>query len=167
MSSYIMNKIQLITTGGTIDSYYHIDDCTVYPLESSAIIEYLEKYIGLGSKRISHVPLCMKDSREVNEIDIKNISKSIVDSEEKYHVVTHGTFTLCENARKVKKQLDGDDENVVIFTGSMWPLTGFTTNDAAFNLGAAITACELLSPGVYVSFYGKIYGADDIKCLHS
>ena len=159
-------KTQLITTGGTIDSYYHIDDCTVYPLDNTAIVEYLSKYMMLSEDKITHTAICTKDSREITVQDISKIAEAIKYSDEKQHIVTHGTFTLFDSARQVESLLGEMNSNVVVFTGSMWPLSGFSTNDAAFNLGSAVTACGLLAPGVYVAFHGNIYGTEELKSLH-
>ena len=51
---------------------------------------------------------------------------------------------------------------VVVLTGAMQP-AAMRASDASFNLGAAVTALNLLEPGVYISMSGRIFPASDVK----
>jgi L-asparaginase len=57
-------------------------------------------------------------------------------------VITHGTDTMVETARTLK----GIPGKVIVLTGAMQPAR-FKSSDAEFNIGAAATAVQLLSPG--------------------
>lgn len=57
----------------------------------------------------------------------------------------------------------GFDGKKVILTGSMIPITGFTTSDAGFNLGFAIASFASIGPGVYLSMNGGIFQSDEVS----
>ena len=159
-------KVHLITTGGTIDSYYDIDACTVFPLSESPIPAYLKKYIRLDDNKLQHTPICCRDNREIDEHDLSSIYQSILTNDSRAHVITHGTFTVFDSARKLKAMLGDNNRHTVVFTGAMWPLEGFSLNDAAFNLGASIMAAKCSAPGVYVVFFGEVYDVEAMESLH-
>ncbi len=158
-------NVKFICTGGTIDSYYNTDECTALPLEKSSIPEFLKKVIKIDMNKLSFIELYMKDSREINNIDRDNIIDIIEKSDEKCYVITHGTFTLFETAKYIEQKLKRKDA-IITLTGALIPLTGFSPNDAGFNLGMAILNSRINKAGVYVSINGNIFNADsDIK-LH-
>ncbi len=166
MISTAIKKIQLIITGGTIDSYYDIDKCTNMPHQNSVIAAFLDKYARMGSSKIEVSEICMKDSRDITREDIHAVYDAVIENENGRHVVTHGTFTLFSSARYLQSLLPDNHGQVIIFTGSMIPLEGFSPNDAGFNLGCATIAAQCLSAGVYIAFNGQIYAPEDMENLH-
>jgi L-asparaginase len=61
---------------------------------------------------------------------------------------------LATNLKKNKK--------IVILTGAMIPLTGFSPSDAPFNLGYAIASSKTLKPGIYVCMNGQIFNPNEV-----
>ena len=165
-SNYNEQKIQIIVTGGTIDSYYDIDACTTLCHEQTAIPEFITKFGQISKDEFELAEICMKDSREINHQDIEEISAAISLSNCCRHIVTHGTFTLFDSARRLQALLPKDHNQVIVFTGAMWPLVGFSPNDAGFNLGSAFMAARLAPPGIYIAFNGKLYQPDELEGLH-
>lgn len=161
-----IKKIQLVLTGGTIDSYYDTEKCTTTPNSKSVLGAFLEKYARVGSSKIDITEVCMKDSRDVTTEDINDVYQAIMQSELSGHVVTHGTFTMFSSARHLQTLLAEDHGQVIVFTGSMLPLEGFSPNDAGFNLGSAIMAAQYVEPGVYIAFDGQLYAPEDMENLH-
>ncbi len=51
----------------------------------------------------------------------------------------------------------------VILTGSMIPISGFSTSDAGFNLGFVIGSFASTDPGVYISMNGGIFTASEVE----
>lgn len=154
-----MKTIHFILTGGTIDSYYDGTKDTAVPNEKSAIPKYIES-LRLYEKFI-FTEICMKDSRELSQTDVKKIIKTVEESSSKMMIITHGTYTMPDSARFLKANLKRKDQTI-IFTGSMIPLIGFAPSDASFNLGFAISEVQRLSPGIYVAMNGKIFSPDEI-----
>ncbi len=74
-------------------------------------------------------------------------------------VVTHGTDTMVETACELQKNIT---QKTIIFTGSMAP-TRFRGSDATFNVGCAITAAQILPPGVYIAMNGRIFSPEETR----
>ena len=55
------------------------------------------------------------------------------------------------------------DEKKIIITGSMIPLTGFSTSDAGFNLGYVVASFASIEPGVYLSMNGGIFTSSEVE----
>jgi L-asparaginase len=153
------NKLHFILTGGTIDSYYDGTKDTAVTNEHSVVpkfINVLKLY-----EECEFTEVCMKDSRELNEVDRKNILEAVVNSKTKRIIITHGTYTLPDTARYLQAKLK-DHGKVIIFVCSMIPLEGFTPTDAGFNIGYAVAKSQELSEGIYVCMNGKIFVPDEV-----
>lgn len=103
----------------------------------------------------------MKDSRQLSRSDIKKIYETIENSPHKRIIITHGTYTMPDTARYIKANLKKKDK-VIILTGSMIPLVGFSPSDAPFNLGFSIAKSQELSNGIYVCVNGKVFSPTEI-----
>ena len=152
-------SIHFIITGGTIDSFYDGTKDTVIPSEHSVIPEVINS-LKLYYESI-FTEICMKDSRQINQQDRAEILKAIEESPHKNILVTHGIYTIPDTARFLKANLKRNDQ-VIILTGSMIPIKGFSPSDGTFNLGFAIAQFEYLKPGVYVSMNGRIFTPDEV-----
>ncbi len=146
-------------TGGTIDSYYDITKDTAVTNEHSVIPKFI-KFLRLYEE-CEFTEVCMKDSRELNEDDRKNILSAVTESESERIIVTHGTYTLPDTARFLNANLK-DHGKIIIFVCSMVPLEGFVPTDAGFNLGYAIAKSQELSEGIYVCMNGRIFAPDEV-----
>jgi L-asparaginase len=147
-----MEKIHFVLTGGTIDSYYDSRSDTVVPHKKSVIPEYIASLNLYNNSKFTQV--CMKDSRQLTWKDRENILKTIEKSPCSKIIVAHGTYTMPDTARFLKANLKRRDQ-IIILTGSMIPISGFTFSDAPFNLGYALAQLGTLKPGVYVCMNGR------------
>ena len=152
-------SIHFIITGGTIDSYYDGTKDTVVPNKHSIIPEVLNSFKLYNKSEFTEI--CMKDSRQINQQDREEVLKTIEESSHKNIIITHGTYTMPDTARFLKANLKRNDQ-VIILTGSMIPIKGFSPSDGTFNLGFAIAQFEYLKPGVYVSMNGRIFTPDEV-----
>jgi len=159
------SSLHFIITGGTIDSHYDPDKCTVIPGRDSVIPEYLKNVVGLSSSKITFTEICMKDSRDLTQKDIGKIKTIIETSSSNRFLITHGTYTLSSTAKFLEMNLDRKDVTVVL-TGAMIPLTGFCPSDAGFNLGFALANVFGLPPGVFVCIFGEKWLPDQVPGLH-
>lgn len=148
-------KLRVLTTGGTIDkvyfdaaSSYDVGDPQVDPLfkESNVTFEYVVE------------PVLRKDSLVMTDADRALIRERVVAAPEKLVLITHGTDTMVRTA----EALEGIAEKVIVLTGSMLPAR-FRTSDAIFNLGCAVGAVQVLSPGIYIAMNGRISRADSVR----
>lgn len=153
------DKIEVIITGGTIDSFYDGTKDTVVPLEKSIIPNFIESLKLEDSFSFSRV--CMKDSRSITDKDLKRIIQIVNKTNSKKIIITHGTYTMPDTARFLEANLKRKDQ-IVILTGSMIPLVGFSPSDAPFNLGCSLTFLKTLSPGIYVCMNGQIFNPKEV-----
>ncbi len=147
------NFVEVLITGGTIDSFYDGTKDTVVPSESSILPKYFDG-LKLG-EILKFKTICMKDSRSLTQNDVRRVLNEIENSKSLKFIVTHGTYTMADTARFLKVHLKSKDK-VVILTGSLIPLNGFNLSDAGFNLGFAFAKLDSLKPGVYVCMNGKV-----------
>lgn len=146
-------------TGGTLDSYYEATKDTVVPLKDSIVPSFI-KSLKIDDS-FSFTQVCMKDSRSLTGDDLKEILQSIEKSGSKYIIITHGTYTMPNTARFLETKLRRKDQ-IVVLTGSMIPLKGFTPSDAPFNLGYALASVKILKPGIYVCMNGRIFNPQEV-----
>jgi len=150
-----LNKpIHIITTGGTIDKVY-FDGKSTYEVGKPQVKALLHD-AGI-TVPISFTALMRKDSLEMTREDRLLIRETVITVPETLVVVTHGTDTMVETAKSLK----GIQGKVVVFTGSIQPAL-FRGTDALFNIGAAITAVQILPFGVFIAMNGRVFDPDKV-----
>jgi L-asparaginase len=142
-------KIKIITTGGTIDKIY-FDAKSEFQVGDPQIAEVLKEAHVTIDYEI--VPLMRKDSLDLTDKDRELIYTTIRDSQETRYVVTHGTDTMVQTAQVLQKI----PNKIIVMTGAMQPAK-FRLTDAVFNIACAITAAQILAPGVYIAMNGQIF----------
>ncbi len=157
------DSIHIILTGGTIDSVWSGAKDTVVVSEHSTLPEYFSE-LGKNLKfpqELKFTEVCMKDSREINDIDRKKVLEEIEKSDSEKILVTHGTYTMPDTSRYLKENLKRSDQ-VIILTGSMVPIKGFDFSDGPFNLGFTIAMLQNLKPGVYVCMNTQAFTPEEV-----
>lgn len=147
-------KIHVILTGGTIDSYYEGTKDTAVPNKQSVIPQFLRSLKLYEDFEFTEV--CMKDSRSLGKSDIQKIYKTVENSRQRRIVISHGTYTMPDTARYIEARLK-NRKKVIVLTGSMIPLVGFSPSDAPFSLGFAIAKSQDLPDGIYICMNGKVF----------
>lgn len=155
----MLENIQLILTGGTIDSEYDPTQDTPVPFSRSHIKNYITKYIQPNFD-IFERATTLVDSRDITDNMRQVIFDHIIDSKSDYIILTHGTYTMAETGRflrdKIKTDKRAKNKRIVI-VGSFYPLVGFSISDAPFNLGYAIGVIQHLTPDVYVAMNAQLF----------
>ena len=100
----------------------------------------------------------MQDSLALTADDRQRIREAIERCDERYIVITHGTDTMRETAHA----LTGIQNKVIVITGAMQP-AAFTHSDGVFNVGSAIAAVQLASPGVHISMNGRLFDPRKVR----
>jgi L-asparaginase len=144
-----MQAILILTTGGTIDKTY-FDALSEYQIGESGVPALLKQARVALPVRIEEV--CRKDSLELTDADRDLIARRATEARETRIVVTHGTDTMTETA----KVLAAIPDKTVVLTGALAPAR-FAESDAAFNLGMAIAAAQIATPGVYIAMSGQVF----------
>jgi L-asparaginase len=100
-----------------------------------------------------------KDSKFVTDEDREIILKRCRECKEEKIVITHGTMTMPLTAKYLgEKSL----AKTIVLLGSAIPANE-ENSDALFNLGAALTAVQLLPAGVYLTMNGKVFSWENVK----
>jgi L-asparaginase len=152
--------VHIIKMGGTIefvDPAYDAINTRLMKLDTT-IDSYLRNVIQPHFD-FSTETITSKDSRDIDEDDRNRLATAIEATSHANVLVTHGTFTMKLTAEHLREHVAADKR--VILTGAMVPITGFTTSDAGFNLGFAISSFAHLDPGVYLSMNGGVFTPDE------
>jgi L-asparaginase len=144
-----MIRIKLFTAGGTIDKVY-FDAKSEFEVGSPQVEEIIRDANVVFDYSVESI--LRKDSLDMTEEDRSLIRERVAAEPCQLIVVTHGTDTLVQTARRL---LDIPDKTIVL-TGSLQPAR-FRNTDAVFNIGAAIGAVQALPPGVYIVMNGRIF----------
>ncbi len=151
-------KITFIQTGGTIDKDYpKTSKGYSFEFGEPAMKRVLAKIF--KSFEYEVLTAFQKDSLEIEDSDREELSKLLGGLDTKHIVITHGTDTLIETAQFLEAQ---QLNKVIVITGAMRPQR-FSNSDADFNIGAAVSAVQILDPGVFVTMSGIVKRASSIK----
>jgi L-asparaginase len=143
-------KILFMQTGGTIDKDYpKTKNGYAFEISQPAVKRILEKLNPSFDYDI--VSVLKKDSLDITEEDREKILKSCQKSSADKIIITHGTDTMLETAKKLSVVKD----KTIIITGSMRPEM-FSNSDAPINVGVAIGALNVLENGIYLAMHGKV-----------
>ena len=141
--------IYILTTGGTIDKVYFDkkSDYEVGDPQADSVLKRANVTVSYTVKS-----LMRKDSIEMTDEDRRAICDAVKSVSSDKIVITHGTDTMIETAM----MLAGIAGKTIVMTGSMYP-AGFHDSDAVFNIGSALTAVQILPPGVYITMNGRVF----------
>ena len=148
-------KIKIYTVGGTIDKEY-FDRKSKYEVGDPTIGDILkEAYVNFD---FSISSILYKDSLDMTDQDRQMVFDRVASDEHQLIVLTHGTDTMIQTAQK----LQAIPEKTIVLTGAMAP-SRFKSSDAAFNIGCAAAAVQILDPGVYIVMNGRIFHPDNVR----
>ncbi|MWV47690.1 L-asparaginase [Rathayibacter sp. VKM Ac-2803] len=147
------DRILLLTTGGTIDKEYSL--AGELEIGEPTAPRLLEPVLSTLEFRVERV--LAKDSLDLDDADRALLRERVLGAEEDRIVITHGTDTMTASAEAIGTVRD----RVVVLTGAMQPAR-MRDSDAAFNLGAAVAAVQLLPPGVYIAMSGRVLPAGSV-----
>ena len=148
-------KIKIYAVGGTIDKVY-FDRKSEFEVGEPKVGEILKEANVNFKYEISSI--LHKDSLDMTDEDRKLVFDAVKYDEHRYIVLTHGTDTMIQTAKKLKTIPD----KVIVLTGAMQPAR-FKSSDAAFNIGCAVAAVQTLQPGVYIAINGRIFDPEKVR----
>lgn len=155
-----------VVTGGTIDKQpMYLADGRTFDNDSKVfgetyLPEMLEKARFLGAYSLKR--MFMLDSLDMTDEHRRKISLSLEESKESQVVITHGTDTMPDTARFLKRNRLLAAKTIVL-TGAMLPYSVGAESDAMFNLGSAIAYAQTLPHGVYVAMDGQAFEASNVR----
>jgi len=149
-----MNKLQIFTTGGTIDKVYF--DATSEFEVGEPTIEHILREAQVNFE-FQVTGLMRKDSLEINEADRQIIREAVAACDCQHILITHGTDTMAKTAEALR-DIPG---KTIVLTGALSPAR-FRATDAVFNVGLAIGALHGAGHGAYLAMNGMIFRAGDV-----
>ena len=150
-----MDRLCIVTTGGTIDKIY-FDDKSDFQVGEPQIGHILDE-LGVAF-RYNVIPIIRKDSLHITDADRALVRDAIAAQPASHVLVTHGTDSMVETAR-VLADLEG---KTIVLTGALNPAR-FRGSDAEFNIGCAVGAVQSLPPGVYIAMNGRIWDPAKVR----
>ncbi|HKK92715.1 MAG TPA: asparaginase domain-containing protein [Longimicrobiales bacterium] len=148
--------IRLFVTGGTFDKEYDEIRGRLY-FADTHLVDMLD--MGRCRLDVEVRTLMMVDSLDMGESDRELIARQCREVAEDQIVITHGTDTMVDTARTIA---EADLGKSVVLTGAMIPIA-FGSSDGLFNLGGALTAVQILPPGVYITMNGRVFDWDKVR----
>lgn len=148
--------IRIISTGGTFEKIYN-------PLTGA--LEFASSHLDTIAERVRLNPpfatqtLMLMDSLEMQDEHRARIAQAVKQSPESRIVIVHGTDTMALTARHLWAVAP---TKTVVLTGAMVPYA-IKASDALFNLGVAVCAARLATPGVYVAMNGQVFAGDAVR----
>lgn len=150
-----MNKLLIVTTGGTIDKIY-FDDMSDYQIGEPQIGQILHN-LQVGFE-FDVKPLMRKDSLHITDEDRLEILEAVKASDATHVLVTHGTDSMVKTALV----LADIPEKTMLLTGALNPAR-FRDSDAVFNIGCAVGALQALPHGVWIAMNGCIWDPRNVR----
>jgi L-asparaginase len=154
-----LQRIHVVTTGGTIEKVYSEQQGSVANLEDK-----IERYLGrlrLPDTEIDTTRLMNKDSLEMNDADRAQVLEAVEARLDAPIVITHGTDTMVETGLYLQRSLR-ELRFPIILTGAMTPL-GFESSDGLQNLTESFLAARVLAPGIYVVMHNHVFPVDQVR----
>jgi len=142
-------RIKIYTTGGTIDKIY-FDAKSEFQVGEPLIESLLQEANVTFDYEIES--LMRKDSLDLTDQDRALLVQRISRDPCERILLTHGTDTMVETARRLVHIPD----KTIVLVGAMQPAR-LRSSDAMFNIGYAIAALQLLPAGVYLAMNGHIF----------
>ena len=156
-----MQRIYLLSTGGTIEKVYSEQSGAVE--NRAAKLERYLRLLRLPDAEVRTIQLMNKDSLEMTDADRAEVRDRVAEccSEGAPVVISHGTDTMVETGKFLEKAFPSLKAPVIL-TGAMTPL-GFEGSDGLQNLTESLLAARLLSPGVYVVMHGQVFPVSRVR----
>ncbi len=149
-------SIHFIATGGTFEKHYNELDGELVFVQTHlpAMLERARVTVPYTCETV-----CLMDSLDMQDGHRVKISQACRSSDAGRIIIVHGTDTMQQTAEVLgQAQMD----KTVVLTGAMVPYE-FDGSDAFFNLGAAVSAVQLLPKGVYVVMNGRVFAWNHVK----
>jgi L-asparaginase len=154
-----MQRIYVLSTGGTIEKTYSEQQGSVYNRESK-LDGYLKR-LRMHDTEILVTHLMNKDSLDMTPADREKVLEAVRERLDAPIVITHGTDTMVETGMHLKEGLK-ELSHPIILTGAMSPL-GFEGSDGLQNLTESFLAARILPPGIYVVIHNEAFPVDHVR----
>ena len=150
-----MNKLLIVTTGGTIDKIY-FDDMSDYQIGEPQIGQILDHMHVAFEFEVK--AMMRKDSLHFTEENRLAIHAGIKASDVAHVLITHGTDSMVKTALMLA-DIPG---KTMVLTGALNPAR-FRDSDAVFNIGCAVGAVQTLPHGAWIAMNGRTWDPKEVR----
>jgi L-asparaginase len=153
--------VRILVTGGTLDKVHDTrTEGLGFPKDGSS---HLPEMLAVGRCYFPVIQrVLQKDSLDFTDEDRQLIAQACMAASETALVITHGTGTMGQTARYLQETEALREQKTIVLTGAMRPFS-LSSSDGEFNLGAAITAAQILPAGIYGAMNGRIFEANSLE----
>jgi len=156
-----MQKVHIITTGGTIDKRYAPKSGELYV--GAPIVAEVLGDAGVVPDLFSISEFIQKDSLEISKEERVDLARLVARSLADRIMITHGTDTMRQTAMVIDA---ATKDKTVVLTGAFVP-GSMDGSDAHFNIGGAFVAAQILPPGGYIAMNGRALPYEIYKKNHT
>lgn len=158
------SKIYVALCGGTIEKTYNevIERTKFNPLSNEVIQQLVTLHIRPQDLDIQFERVMQKDSLKMDDEDRKCVLEYCTKIPSDKIIITHGTSTMTKTADILMKD-DRLKGKIIVITGAMRPYLLRGNTDAVANVASALTAVQILKPGVYIAMNGRIFEAGKVR----
>ena len=148
--------LKILITGGTFDKEYDEIKGSLY-FKETHMTEILE--LGRSRVEVNIEKLMLIDSLDMTSNQRELIVSKCTKAEEDQIVITHGTDTMVNTAKKIAEKIKN---KTIVLTGAMIPYAFGSSSDGFFNLGSALSFVQTLKNGVYIAINGQYFDYDKV-----
>lgn len=157
-----MNTVHILSTGGTFEKTYDSGmGVRNFSFSYASAVEDIIERHDLEDLSLQYDSEYAKDNIDTNGADDE--FDVMVDwcNEDHHHrcIIILGTDTMVKIAKALAENCPG---KVIILTGALQPAC-MRDSDAELNLGGALVAARLCTPGVYIAMHGNVYPWDNCQ----
>ena len=150
--------ICILITGGTLDKVH--DTISEGLGFEDTHPTHMDDLLQQARTKVKRCEILMKiDSLDMTDHHRGIILKAVQAASEKAVIITHGTGTMEITANYLSQHIK---DKTLILTGAMRPFS-LGQSDAAFNVGGAIIAAQILPHGVYGVMNGRVFKAEQLR----
>ena len=156
--------IAVLLCGGTIEkSYNEVTETTQFEGVSLRAIQTLvQTHIRPCGIQILFERVLQKDSLEMDDRDRGIVADKCASIHCDRIALIHGTSTMTKTADVLLKD-DRLKKKTIVITGAMRPYLLDGNTDAVANVSSALTAAQILDPGVYIAMNGRVFRAGKVR----
>ncbi len=148
--------LRIIITGGTFDKDYD---------EINGTLTFKDTHLPEILRRVRiTAPVSLEINQLIDSLDMKPANRQAIlescrNSPEEEIVIIHGTDTMVDTAGLLGT---ANIHKRIVLTGAMVPYA-MAHSDAVFNLGCAVSAVQLVSPGVFIAMNGRVFPWKNVR----
>jgi L-asparaginase/Glu-tRNA(Gln) amidotransferase subunit D len=174
--SFVLDEeyLAMLAFGGTIQSAYVPAEENIVPVTMNPGFDRLSELgsrFGIANRKITGAVLINKDSRDITNIDLALLLRTIQQIPNKEIFVSCGTYMLTIITKALHETFGDEKSNKIIGVTGSWLPASIQTQDVDYNVGGCVAAIKAFTLTgktglVFAHFHGEIYPGDKAEKLN-